>query len=222
MSKKVVLGLSGGMDSSTLAGYYVNEGYKVFPIIFTYGSKHNKYENECAFKIAEELNCVPPQLVRLDFIEKLFKSNLLQSGGDIPEGHYEDKSMSKTVVPGRNSIFISILAGYAESIGADTIAIGAHSGDHHIYPDCRPQFIEKMKEVIHSSSEGKVILEAPFIEFYKLDILEIGYSLDKQIPYEFTRTCYKDQSLSCGKCGSCQERLEAFKLLGKKDPIEYE
>jgi len=222
MNKNVVLALSGGMDSSTLVGYYVNKGYKVFPVIFTYGSKHNKYENECAFKIAEELNCVPPKFVELDFISKLFKSNLLQDGGEIPEGHYEDKSMSKTVVPGRNSIFISILAGYAESIGANTIAVGVHSGDHHIYPDCRADFINAMAKAIELSSEGKVILEAPFLSYYKLDILKIGYSLETPVPYEFTRTCYKDQVLSCGKCGSCQERLEAFKLLGKEDPIEYE
>ncbi len=220
--KKVVLGLSGGMDSSTLAGYYLANGYDVHPLIFTYGSKHNKYENDCAFNVANALGCHTPKLVKLDFIKELFKSNLLQDQGEIPEGHYEDANMTKTVVPGRNSIFITIMAGYAESIGAEIIAAGVHAGDHHIYPDCRPDFINVMNLTILKSSENKVILEAPFLYYTKIDILKIGYSLDNPIPYELTRTCYKDQELSCGKCGSCQERLEAFNLLGKQDPIKYE
>jgi len=220
--EKVVLGLSGGMDSSTLAGYYLAKGYEVHPLIFTYGSKHNKYENECAFKIAKVLGCHTPKLVKLDFIKDLFKSNLLQDQGEIPEGHYEDENMTKTVVPGRNSIFITIMSGYAESIGASIIAAGVHAGDHHIYPDCRPDFINAMCHAILKSSENKVLLEAPFLNYTKIDILKIGYSFKTPLPYELTRTCYKDQELSCGKCGSCQERLEAFNLLGKQDPIEYE
>jgi len=222
MSKKVVLGLSGGMDSSTLAGYYISKGYEVHPIIFAYGSKHNHYENRCAHTIARTLGCKVPHFVELDFIGKLFKSDLLKSGGDIPEGHYEDESMSKTVVPGRNTIFISIMMGYAESIGAEIIAAGVHSGDHHIYPDCRAEYINSMAESVLLATDGKVSLEAPFIHFDKLGILKIGYALDPPFPYEHTRTCYKDQEASCGKCGSCQERLEAFKLLGKTDPITYE
>lgn len=222
MTKKVVLGLSGGMDSSTLAGYYKQKGYEVYPIIFSYGSKHNQYENKCAFAVAEALGCHEPKFVELDFIGKLFTSNLLKSGGDIPEGHYEDESMSKTVVPGRNTIFISIMMGYAESIGADTIAAGVHAGDHHIYPDCRADYINAMANAVNEATEGKVVLEAPFLSFDKLAILKIGYAFNPPFPYELTRTCYKDQPVSCGKCGSCCERLEAFELLGKEDPIEYE
>ena len=158
----------------------------------------------------------------LDFIKQLFKSNLLQDQGEIPEGHYEDGNMSKTVVPGRNAIFITIMAGYAESIGAGTIAVGVHAGDHHIYADCRPDFINSMTRTIEDSSDGTVTLEAPFLSYTKLDILKIGYALTTPFPYELTRTCYKDQELSCGSCGSCNERLEAFRFLGKEDPIEYE
>jgi len=220
--KKVVLGLSGGMDSSTLAGYYLAKGYEVHPIIFAYGSKHNKYENECAFNVAETIGCKEPKFVDLDFMKQLFTSNLLQDQGEIPEGHYEDSNMTKTVVPGRNAIFITIMAGYAESIGANVIAAGVHAGDHAIYPDCRPEFINSMATSIRNSSDGKVNLEAPFISYTKLDILKIGYAFKIPFPYELTRTCYKDQVLSCGKCGSCTERLEAFEFLGKEDPIEYE
>lgn len=222
MIKKVVLGLSGGMDSSTLAGYYLERGYEVYPLIFSYGSKHNQYENACAFEVAKAIGCKDPKFVMLDFIKELFKSNLLQDQGEIPEGHYEDESMSKTVVPGRNAIFITIMAGYAESIRANTIAVGVHAGDHAIYPDCRPDFINSMTRTIEDSSDGDVTLEAPFLNYTKLDILKIGYAFSTPFPYELTRTCYKDQKLSCGKCGSCVERREAFAHLGKVDPIDYE
>ena len=126
---KVVIALSGGMDSATLCAYYVNKGYSVFPVSFEYGSKHNKYERQAALSLCDYWN-LDLKLVSLDFISDLFESNLLLKGGDIPEGHYESKNMSKTVVPGRNVIFASIMMGYAWSIGTDTIALGVHAGDH--------------------------------------------------------------------------------------------
>lgn len=151
-----------------------------------------------------------------------FKSNLLLSGEEIPEGHYNDETMKKTVVPGRNMIFISIMAGYAESVGADTVALGVHAGDHHIYPDCREEFISSVNATVGLSTDGKVKVIAPFQHYDKYDILKIGYGLSPVVPYHLTRTCYKDQLHSCGKCGSCQERLEAFGKLMIKDPIQYQ
>lgn len=130
--KKVVMGLSGGMDSATVLGYYYNKGYKIYPLFFNYGSKHNKYELECSKKLSAYYNTEPLRIVDLDFVGKLFKSNLLEGQGEIPEGYYNDSNMSLTVVPGRNSIFIAIMAGYAESVGADTVAVGTHMGDHCI------------------------------------------------------------------------------------------
>lgn len=220
-NKKVVLGLSGGMDSATLCAYYLDKGYEVFPVSFNYGSKHNKYENYAARSLAVLWNLTIKE-INLDFIGQLFKSNLLKTGEAIPEGYYTDQNMSQTVVPGRNVIFISIMMGYAWSIGADTIAIGAHAGDHAIYEDCRAGFIAAMNAAVIAGSGDRVSLEAPFLYLDKYGILSIGLSLKNPVPYQFTRTCYKDQELSCGKCGSCQERLEAFKNFGVKDPIKYE
>ena len=152
-----------------------------------------------------------------------FKSNLLLSGDEIPEGHYEHESMTKTVVPGRNLILASIMAGLAESVGAGVVALGVHTGDHHIYPDCRPNFIAALYEVIRSSSDGKVIVQAPFLNLDKTEILKIGFTkVGVPVPYHLTRTCYKNQAASCGRCGSCTERLEAFANIGMKDHIEYE
>jgi 7-cyano-7-deazaguanine synthase len=228
LNNKVVMGLSGGMDSSTLLGYLLREDKEVHCCIFTYGSKHNKYENSAASNVAEfyqKLGC-SVFIHRFDFshLTTDFKSDLLQSGGDIPEGHYNDENMRSTVVPGRNLIFLSIMAGLAESIGAGTIALGVHAGDHHIYPDCRAEFIKAADLAVYLSSDKKVAVVAPFQSLDKAGILRIGYGIGYGtgiVPYVLTRTCYKDQERSCGKCGSCQERLEAFKLIGKIDPIVY-
>src|SRR6056297_1544623 len=184
MLNKIIISLSGGMDSSTLLGLCLNKGWEVYPISFTYGSKHNKYENDACKKVCEYYGFKNVPLINLDFMGQLFESNLLSKGGDIPEGHYTEKTMTKTVVPGRNLIFASIVAGYAESIGASYIGLGVHAGDHAIYPDCRPKFIEKLNETIIASSEGKVSVVAPFLNLNKTDILKIGYDLDKYtIPY---------------------------------------
>ena len=218
---KVVLGLSGGMDSSTLTGFYISCGYEVIGVSFEYGSKHNKYENKAAEEIAKFYN-IELKKISLPFIGEQFHSNLLKTGGEIPEGHYQQENMSLTVVPGRNVIFASIMMGLAWSLQAEIIGLGVHIGDHAIYGDCRPGFVAAMNAAIIQASDGTVRIEAPFQYCDKNEILKIGYNLNPQVPYEYTRTCYKDQLFSCGRCGSCSERLEAFKKIGIKDPLTYE
>ncbi len=225
-NKVVVMGLSGGMDSSTLLASLLGKGHEVHACVFTYGSKHNKYENASALNIVKFFSDkgfkVTAHQFNLTPLMTQFTSALLLTGEDIPEGHYNDENMKKTVVPGRNLIFSSIMAGLAESLGAESIALGVHQGDHHIYPDCRPEFIKSMDTTIFLSTDRRVQVLTPFQDLTKEGILEIGYSIHPATPYSLTRTCYKDQELSCGKCGSCQERLEAFKLFGIIDPIKYE
>lgn len=216
---RVVLALSGGVDSSTLLSYYLNLGVEIYPITFEYASKHNKYERLAAEFIAKFYQLKSTNIF-LPFIGDLFVSNLLKTGGEIPEGYYTDKNMSQTVVPARNVIFISIMMGIAWSVEADIIAIGVHSGDHTIYGDCRPGFISAMNAAVIQASDDKVHLEAPFLYYDKTQIIKLGLQL--LTPYELTRTCYKEQEYACGKCGSCQERLEAFQNLNIIDPIKYE
>jgi 7-cyano-7-deazaguanine synthase len=207
------------MDSVTLAAVLKHEGHQVIAVSFVYGSKHNRWEREAAKATCSWLKV---ELRCMDLITAFsgFRSNLLLTGGAIPEGHYNDSTMSQTVVPGRNLIFASILAGLAESLGADAIALGVHQGDHHIYPDCRPAFVDALREVVCCSTEGKVAVLSPFMHDDKASILLKG--IPAGTPYHLTRTCYKDQPRSCGKCGSCRERLEAFERIGQKDPIDYE
>lgn len=211
----------------TLLGVMLEQGHSVYPVIFTYGSKHNQYENKAAFAITQyylEKGAAIQQPIHIDLTSAFsaFKSDLLLSGGNIPEGHYQAENMRKTVVPGRNTIFIAFMLGIAESCGANAIALGVHSGDHHIYPDCRVGYIMAMDEAVHHASDGAIRISTPFLQDTKTTILEKGFKLSIPVPYHLTRTCYKDQPLSCGKCGSCQERLEGFANINKKDPIQYE
>ena len=216
--KKIIVSLSGGIDSTVTLALAIQQGYECLPVIFRYGSKHGFYENNAAVRISTYYKILP-RFINLE-VMKNFKSNLMKDGGDIPEGHYEDKNMNQTVVPSRNIIFISILSGLAWSIGAEAVWIGIHGGDHIIYPDCRPEFYYAMKRAIELGTNERIELVAPFLPDCKTYIIQKGVEL--KVPFELTRTCYKEQELACGKCGSCIERLEAFSLNGIKDPIKYE
>lgn len=218
---KALVSLSGGLDSTVLLSVLKSDPTIdiLATVNFQYGSKHNLYEMLAAERVAKFYG-LPYKCIQAHSIFDGFKSDLLQTGGDIPEGHYEHESMRRTVVPCRNMIFLSTLAGLAESIGADRVFIGVHSGDHHIYPDCRPEFIDAMKTSIHAATDGKVALSAPFLYLNKGQIVKHG--LVHNAPLSLTRTCYKDVSVACGKCGSCQERLEAFALNKTIDPIGYQ
>lgn len=220
MKNTALVAVSGGMDSATLLGLMMRE-YHVIPVTFQYGSKHDQWEQEARGKLLEFYGLNNRRVdINLSEAMRNFKSALLKSGPAIPEGHYTDESMSATVVPGRNIIFLSIMSGLAWSLGAQMIAIGAHRGDHAIYEDCCKEFMLSMATSLYLGTGGRVTLAAPFIDMDKGDIAILGRSLS--VPYHLTRTCYKDQPLACGKCGSCVERLEAFAKAGMPDPIQYE
>ena len=139
---------------------------------------------------------------------------------EIPEGHYEDVSMKQTVVPFRNGIMLSIATGYAESQGAEMLVIAAHAGDHAIYPDCREDFMKAMGEAMRLGTYATIVLFRPFIRSTKADICDKGQQLG--VDYSKTWSCYKGGVIHCGKCGTCVERREAFKVSGVPDPTEYE
>jgi len=223
MRNSTVIALSGGIDSCTLLSILIDDIYyqpiNIRCVGFEYGSKHNKYEIEAAKKIAKHFK-VKYTLIDLRSVGKILNSNLLLSGGEIPEGHYNDETMSQTVVPGRNMLFASVLAGYAESIGFNTIALGVHKGDESNYPDCRKEFIKALDSCIYLSTDKSVDVYAPLIDMDKTEIVENGLHLEA--PYHLTRSCYKDQEISCGKCSTCVQRLEAFENNKTKDPIKYE
>ena len=198
---------SGGMDSTVLL-HDRKDSIKL-AVNFNYSSKHNERERECAEMNAQALG-IPLLKINLGFINKYFKSNLLQSGGEIPEGHYEDESMKQTVVPFRNGIMLAIAVGLAESNDLDTVLYANHAGDHVIYPDCRRAFQVAMDEAAKQGTYNEVSVYSPYVNANKRAIALLG----KRLGVDFSKTysCYKGGVTHCGMCGTCVERKEA--LLG--------
>jgi len=158
-------------------------------------------------------------VITLDFVAQHFKSDLLKSGGKIPDGHYEEDTMKNTVVPFRNGIMLAIAGGYAESIKASGLVIAAHSGDHAIYPDCREDFMKSMADAIRLGTYAEVMIERPFIHLTKAEIVKRGREFG--VDFGQTWSCYKGGEIHCGTCGTCVERREAFVMAGVEDPTVY-
>lgn len=213
MKDKVII-YSGGMDSTTLL-YNYHDSIKL-AISFDYGSNHNDKEYEYATIHTKKLGI---EHLRIDIKEvmKYFNSGLLNGADAIPEGHYSDESMAKTVVPFRNGIMLSIAAGIAESKGLKYLLIANHFGDSSQYPDCREEFITHMWRAINSGTSNNVHLFAPYTGMTKEDIAKIG--MDIGIDYSTTWSCYKaDTDIHCGKCGTCVERIWSLRKFNDSTP----
>ncbi len=215
--KDALIVVSGGMDSITLL--YDMKDCIALGLSFDYGSNHNAREIPFAEKHCRRLG-IPHTTIRLDFMHELFKSSLLEGADAIPEGHYTDVNMKSTVVPFRNGIMLAIAAGIAESNGLSQVLIANHSGDHAIYPDCRPGFIEAMDAVTQAGTYAGIRVVAPYTNMTKADIAGRGKSLG--IDYSETWSCYKGGDIHCGRCGTCVERREAMAAAGIVDTTIYE
>jgi 7-cyano-7-deazaguanine synthase len=218
MTNKVIVIYSGGMDSFTVLNRALHDGKEVFALTFDYGQRHVK-EIEYASTVCQSLN-VNHKVIDISAINQLLAGSSLTDDIDIPQGHYEAESMKSTVVPNRNMILLSLAVGYAVSVGASQVYYGAHSGDHAIYPDCRPEFVMKMNEVCKIANYESVEIFSPYLTVTKSDILTDGLKMG--LKYDNTWTCYNGRDKACGQCGACQERLEAFSDNNVTDPLNYE
>ncbi len=215
---KTVVIFSGGLDSTTLLYSLKADNHEIYSLSIDYGQRHS-IELQYAENTVRRLG-IPHRMINLKSVAQLFHDSCLtnQSLG-VPEGHYEEEKMRLTVVPNRNMILLSIAASWAISLKADTISYAAHSGDHAIYPDCRPEFTDAMDRAIQLADWHSVKLFRPFIDLAKSDIVKMGSKLS--VPFDQTWSCYKGNDLHCGCCGTCIERREAFYLAGITDPTEY-
>lgn len=215
--KDTVIVLSGGMDSVTML--YEFRADIALAVTFNYGSNHNEREAECAALHCKRLG-IEHLIIPLDFMHRYFKSSLLEGADAIPEGNYDDENMKSTVVPFRNGIMLSIACGIAESRGLQHVMIANHSGDHAIYPDCRPAFVKAMSAAMSAGTYEGITVMAPFTDLTKTEIARHGAKLG--INYAETYSCYKGGEHHCGQCGTCRERREALAAASIDDPTIYD
>jgi 7-cyano-7-deazaguanine synthase len=220
---RVVATVSGGLDSVTLAHVLAGEGHELVCVSFDYGQRHAR-ELDCARACAERLGADHHVLDLRAVGSLLSGSALTDRTVDVPEGHYADESMAATVVPNRNAIMLSVTVGIAVARSAGAVATAVHAGDHPIYPDCRPVFIEAFEREARLANEGFIDpgfrVLAPFMDLTKDEIVRIGDRIG--VPFAETWSCYVGGDRHCGRCGTCVERREAFELAGVADPTEYD
>ena len=215
--KDSIIVLSGGMDSTTLL--YEFQSRIALAVSFDYGSNHNRRELAFAALHCERLG-IKHLIIPLDFIHQYFHSSLLSGANTVPEGNYNDENMRSTVVPFRNGIMLAVAAGLAEDNGLQQIMMANHAGDHAIYPDCRPSFVQAMDHAVQAGTYNGVRLFTPYTDLTKADIARRGKALG--IDYSETRSCYKGGEHHCGKCGTCTERIDALREAGIDDKTIYE
>ena len=207
---------SGGLDSTTLL--YEEQQRIALAVTFDYGSNHAAREIACARHHCSLLG-IEHVVIELAFMGRYFSSSLLRGPEAIPDGSYDDSNMHSTVVPFRNGIMLSIACGLAESRGLTRVLIANHGGDHAIYPDCRPAFVEAMDGAMRAGTYEGVRLAAPYTNLTKADLVRRGAALG--IDYGWTYSCYRGGEHHCGTCGTCTERKEAFREAGIPDPTIY-
>lgn len=216
-----VLAFSGGMDSTTLAARYAAGGYDLLLLSFDYGQRHGRRELEAAARIAGYLGA-EHRIVDLSSIAGLLPGSALTDPSvNVPDGHYAEKSMRATVVPNRNAVMANIALAVASARGAELIGLGVHAGDHAVYADCRPEFVDALRELSAVALSGIHVpqIEAPFVHWSKTEVARYAATLGA--PLGMTWSCYKGGDVHCGTCGTCTERKEAFADAGLDDPTGY-
>jgi len=220
MTKGIAI-VSGGMDSVTMAHWLQQYGYDLHLISFDYGQRHVK-ELQFAEECARDLG-VQWDLIDVTGVGKFLTGSALTDDVVVPDGHYTWDTMKQTVVPNRNMIMLSIATGIAVAEECQLVATAVHTGDHRIYPDCRPAFIASINETAQIAteefSEPDFEIWAPFVTISKAGIAQLGANLG--VDWLKTWSCYKGGEIHCGTCGTCYERREAMKLAGIDDPTPY-
>ncbi|GAA5664637.1 7-cyano-7-deazaguanine synthase [Ochrobactrum intermedium] len=216
---KTLVVCSGGLDSVSLAYRIAAEHQLTALLSFDYGQRHRK-ELDSARACAERLG-VSHQIIDIRTIGASLTGSALTDDVDVPDGHYAEETMKITIVPNRNAIMLAIAFGVAAAQKADAVALAVHGGDHFIYPDCRPDFIDAFQTMQDHALDGyaDIKLLAPYVHVSKADIVIDGAKYGT--PFAATWSCYKGGEHHCGRCGTCVERREAFHLAGIEDPTFY-
>ncbi|MFI4919231.1 MAG: 7-cyano-7-deazaguanine synthase QueC [Legionellales bacterium] len=221
--KKAVVLLSGGLDSTTCLAIAKAQGYACYALSFSYGQRHSA-ELQAASRVAQHVGVLEHKIVTIDV--GLFAGSALTNHNiEVPDFH-DSTEIPVTYVPARNTIFLSMALGFAESVGAQAIFIGVSSVDYSHYPDCRPEFINAFQALAHLATkvgaEGtSVVIHAPLQYLNKVETIQLGMKL--AVPYHLTVSCYQanDDGEACGRCDSCMFRKKGFVGAGTADPTLY-
>lgn len=223
MSKKAVILVSGGLDSTTVLSMAMDQGYECYTLSFDYGQRHRS-ELEAARRVSQAMAVKEHKVVRLD-LGTIGGSALTDVGIDVPE--FETTGIPVTYVPARNTVFLSIALGWAEVLEANDIFLGVNAVDYSGYPDCRPQYIVAFEAMANLATKAAVegqqlSIHSPLIDMTKAEIIRAG--LDLGVDYSQTVSCYQAslEGLACGKCDSCRLRQQGFIEAGVKDPTRYQ
>lgn len=225
-AKRAVVLLSGGLDSATAAAIAKDQGYELYALTFDYGQRHVR-EIEAAKAVGQALGVKDHVIISFDL--RKWGGSALTADIDVPTDRETAEMADQipvTYVPARNTIFLSFALGYAETIEADTIFIGANQVDYSGYPDCREDYLRAFETMANLATKAGVEgtirfkIEAPLLHMTKVDIIKAGTALG--IDYGLTWSCYKGSDKPCGQCDSCRIRLAAFEAAGSKDPLGYE
>ena len=220
--QKVIVLLSGGLDSATALAVAISKGYDIVALTFDYGQRH-ECEISSAQEIASKYN-INHKILKLDLAQ--FGQSALTADIPVPKGEFRAKRIPVTYVPARNTIFLSYALALAEVEDADFVYIGVNALDYSGYPDCRTEYIDQFQKMANLATkravEGKLVtIEAPLINMTKAEI--IGAGADLKVDYSKTISCYDPDSSgsACGECDSCHLRREGFKEAGVADPTNY-
>jgi 7-cyano-7-deazaguanine synthase len=223
MKNRVVVLLSGGMDSLVCAGIAIEEKSEVYFLHVNYGQITSNKEQESFTKICDYYQ-VPHsrrKIMNGTFLQQIGGSSLTDKNLEVQDHIQLDKSIPNTYVPFRNSIILSLAVSWAEVLEANKLFIGANFEDSPGYPDCRPSYYQAFNQVIkEGTKDGTIHIETPVIKLKKSEIVEIGQRL--KVPFELSWSCYKSEGKACGKCDSCALRLRGFQQANLTDPLEYE
>lgn len=225
---KAVVLLSGGLDSATTAACAADAGCELYALSVDYGQRH-RFELEAGRRVADRMRVAEHRTVTVDAGQ--FGGSALTADIAVPQGRSHDEmadGIPVTYVPARNTLFLSLALGYAESIGAADLWIGVNAVDYSGYPDCRPEFVEAFERLANVATklgvEGacRFRVHAPLIKLTKAEIIKLGVSLG--VDYGLTHTCYSpdDAGVACGRCDACQLRRQGFADAGLMDPIAYQ
>ena len=222
MTKKAVILVSGGLDSSTVLAMAKKQGFECYTLSFDYGQRHRS-ELVAAAKVSEAMKVKEHKVVSLD-LATIGGSALTDTQIDVPE--YETSGIPVTYVPARNTVFLSIALGWAEVLQANDIFVGVNAVDYSGYPDCRPDYINAFEQMANLATKAgvegnKLTIHAPLIDMTKGQIIKEG--LKNGVDYAVTVSCYQadEEGVACGVCDSCRLRKQGFFDAGVKDPTRY-